>query len=66
MSLAKAFLQNGEQEIVLEYFELVSKYRKTDKLTERAETVKRDGMLDFGANQEYEIRGGLIERRRRW
>ena len=55
MTLAKALLEKGEKETVLEYFTLCSKFWKMDfgKLKEWSALVKQGEMPYFGANLLY-------------
>ena len=55
MSLARDLLQNGEQETVLQYFDLCRKFwgSGNDKLTQWTEEVRAGTMPDFGANLFY-------------
>jgi len=53
MSLAKAFLEQGEKEIVLEYSALCSKFWKKDKLDEWIAQVRRNEIPKFGAHLAY-------------
>jgi len=55
MTLAKALLEKGEKDTVLEYFTLCSKFWKMDhgKLKEWSALVKQGAMPDFGANLLY-------------
>jgi len=55
MSLARDLLQRGEQETVLQYFDLCRKFWQVgnEKLTQWSEEVKAGRMPDFGANLLY-------------
>ena len=55
MTLAKALLEKGEKDTVLEYFTLCSKFWKMDfgKLKEWSALVKQGKMPDFRANLLY-------------
>ena len=53
MRLALELLQRDEREVVLEYFELCSKFWPRDELNEWAALVKVGGIPDFGANLVY-------------
>jgi len=54
MLLAKELLEQGEQDIVLEYLELCGKFwKKTDKLKRWAATVRGGGIPEFGGNLAY-------------
>ena len=55
MTLAKALLEKGAKETVLEYFTLCSKFWKMDygKLKEWSARVKQGEMPNFGANLLY-------------
>ena len=55
MTLAKALLEKGEKEVVLQYFTLCSKFwkRHSGKLKEWSELVKQGKMPYFGANLLY-------------
>lgn len=53
MSLAKALLEKDEKEMVLEFFQLVSKFWKSEKLSTWIAEVKRDEIPKFGANLAY-------------
>jgi hypothetical protein len=54
MALAKELLEKGEKDVVLEYFELCSKFWKSErhlqKLNKWSAEVKEDKIPDFGAN----------------
>lgn len=53
MVLARELLAQGEREVVLEYFELCSKFWKREELTEWTKTVQEGGTPHFGANMRY-------------
>lgn len=53
MSLAAELLERGEQEVVLEYFELCSNFWSRPKLADWAAMVKGGRMPDFGGNLRY-------------
>ena len=53
MHLAQELLQRGEREVVLEYFDLCSKFWPRPRLEEWADVVKAGGIPDFGANLNY-------------
>lgn len=53
MSLAQALLQQGEKEVVLEFFQLVGKFWKDKKLNRWTKQVNQDKIPDFGANLSY-------------
>ena len=53
MRLAAELLERGEQEVVLEYFELCSNFWPSDKLKDWAALVKGGRTPDFGANLVY-------------
>ena len=53
MRLAADLLERGEQEVVLEYFELCSNFWPSDKLKDWAALVKGGRTPDFGANLVY-------------
>jgi hypothetical protein len=53
MSLANELLHKGEQEVVLEFFELVRKFWKSDKLDEWIKDVHAGRIPEFGANLLY-------------
>ena len=53
MRLALELLQRGEREVVLEYFDLCSKFWPRARLEEWADVVKAGGIPDFGANLNY-------------
>ena len=53
MRLAADLLERGEQEVVLEYFELCSNFWANDKLKDWAALVKGGRTPDFGANLNY-------------
>ncbi|MBU2528365.1 RNA polymerase subunit sigma-24 [bacterium] len=55
MALAKELLDKGEQEVVLEYFKLCSKfwYDRRGKLKEWSKEIKSGKLPDFGANLYY-------------
>lgn len=53
MGLAADLLERGEQEVVLEYFELCSNFWPSDKLKDWAALVKGGRTPDFGANMVY-------------
>ena len=55
MALAKELLQQGESAVVLEYFELCSRFWKSNRgrLAEWATTVKEGKIPNFGANLIY-------------
>lgn len=55
MQLAKALLEKGESDIVLEYFQRCGRFWKmgTDHLSAWTEAVKKGEIPDFGANLEY-------------
>ena len=56
MTLAKELLQEGERDVVLEFFELCSEFWKTGRegrLTEWSNAVKEGKIPDFGANLYY-------------
>jgi hypothetical protein len=53
MLLAKALLKKGEKEIVLEYFQLCSKFWKSDALMRWADVVEKGQIPKFRANLNY-------------
>ena len=53
MRLAADLLERGEQDVVLEYFELCSNFWPSDKLKDWAALVKGGRTPDFGANLVY-------------
>jgi tetratricopeptide (TPR) repeat protein len=55
MTLAKDLLEKREQDVVLEYFQLCSKFWKLhrDRLDQWSTAVKAGNMPDFGANLNY-------------
>lgn len=53
MSLAAELLERGEKDVVLEYFELCSKFWPSEKLADWAAMVKGGRMPDFGGNLVY-------------
>ena len=53
MTLAKELLKKGENEIVLEYCQLCSKFWKRDRLKQWADVVEEGRVPDFGANLLY-------------
>ena len=53
MSLAAELLERGEKEVVLEYFELCSKFWPSDKLADWTALVEGGRMPDFGGNLVY-------------
>lgn len=55
MTLAKELLEKGEREIVIQYFELCSKFWKghKDKLENWITIVRDGGIPEFGANLNY-------------
>jgi hypothetical protein len=53
MALAKELLEKGEPEIVLEYFELCSKFWRNGKLDQWTNEVRKGNDPDFGANLVY-------------
>jgi hypothetical protein len=55
MSLAKDLLEQGEEEVVLEYFELCRAFWEMHRgrLDEWTSTVKNGSIPDFGANLVY-------------
>lgn len=55
MELAKCFLECGECEIVLEYFEMCKKFWKSDRqrLNLWSDEVKANRIPDFGSNSVY-------------
>lgn len=53
MSLAAELLERGEKDIVLEYFELCSKFWASEKLADWAAMVEGGRMPDFGGNLIY-------------
>ena len=53
MQLAADLLERGEEEVVLEYFELCSNFWPSDKLKDWAALVKGGRTPDFGANLVY-------------
>ena len=53
MSLAAELLERGEKDVVLEYFELCSKFWPSEKLHDWAAMVKGGRMPDFGGNLVY-------------
>jgi hypothetical protein len=57
MRLAKALLEKGEKEVVIEYFDLCAKFWKpqTPRIAEWKTVVQKDGMPDFGANLLYQF-----------
>jgi hypothetical protein len=57
MRLAKALLEKGEKEVVLEYFDLCAKFWKPQfsRTTEWKAVVQKDEIPDFGANLLYQF-----------
>ena len=53
MRLAADLLERGEKDVVLEYFELCSKFWPSEKLDDWAAMVKGGRMPDFGGNLVY-------------
>jgi len=53
MLLAKELLRVGEKDVVLEYFELCSKFWENDSLEKWTTVVKSGGIPDFGGNLYY-------------
>lgn len=55
MQLAKALLEKGERDVVLEYFERCSKFWKMgqDRLAAWTASVKKGDIPNFGANLDY-------------
>jgi hypothetical protein len=55
MTLAKELLQKHEKDVVLEYFELCSKFWKLrrDRLDRWSAAVKEGEIPDFGGNLNY-------------
>ena len=55
MRLAKALLEKGEKETVLEYFDLCAKFwkLKRDRIDEWKAAIEKDKMPQFGANIFY-------------
>lgn len=53
MTLAKELLEQGEKDIVLEYFRLCSKFWQREELDEWAKVVEEGGKPDFGGNLRY-------------
>jgi len=53
MRLAAELLELGEKDVVLEYFELCSKFWPSEKLADGAALVKAGRMPDFGGNLVY-------------
>lgn len=53
MTLAKELLEKGQKDVVLEYFELCGQFWKSDKLKQWIESVKNDGIPNFGGNVAY-------------
>jgi hypothetical protein len=53
MSLAKELLEKGEQECVLQYFDLCRKFWRSDKLDEWAKDIQAGRIPAFGANLNY-------------
>ena len=53
MGLAAELLERGEKDVVLEYFELCSKFWPSEKLADWAAMVKGGRMPDFGGNLVY-------------
>ncbi len=55
LSLARDFLERGEKEVVLEYFELCRKFWKNEKgyLNKWADEVRNGNIPDFGGNLFY-------------
>ena len=53
MSLAKELLEQGEKDVVLEYFELCGQFWKNDKLKQWTAVVKGGGIPAFGGNLAY-------------
>lgn len=55
MALAKELLQEGEKAVVLEYFELCSKFWKSDRgrLAKWSDAVREGKIPNFGANLVY-------------
>jgi Flp pilus assembly protein TadD len=53
MTLAKELLKKGEKEIVLEYFQLCSKFWKRDRLKQWTDEVEKGRVPNFGGNLLY-------------
>jgi hypothetical protein len=55
MSLAKELLEKRERAIVIQYFDLCSRFWKSDygKLNEWKEIVKKGEIPEFGANLQF-------------
>lgn len=53
MSLAKELLENGDQETVLQYFDLCRKFWRSDKMDEWTKDIHEGRIPDFGANLIY-------------
>jgi hypothetical protein len=55
MTLAEDLLEEGERDVVLEYFSLCRKFWEMGKeeLDQWTEAVKAEKMPDFGANLDY-------------
>lgn len=53
MALAKELLERGEREVVLQYFDLCSRFWENPKLKQWAEEVRQGKIPDFGANLNY-------------
>ncbi|MEO2013312.1 MAG: hypothetical protein ABGZ53_02975 [Fuerstiella sp.] len=53
MSLALELLEKGEKEVILEYFQLCSKFWKSEKLKVWTDVVNRGGIPVFGGNLSY-------------
>ncbi len=53
MTLAKDLLEKGEQETVLQYFDLCRKFWRSDKLDEWTKDIHAGRIPDFGANLLY-------------
>ncbi|MFV1965372.1 MAG: tetratricopeptide repeat protein, partial [Pirellulaceae bacterium] len=53
MTLAKELLEKGEKEIVLEFFQLCSKFWERDRLKQWADDVEKGRVPKFGGNLLY-------------
>ena len=55
MMLAKELLNKDEKDVVIEYFKLCGSFWKMDRgrLKQWTDTVKNDGIPDFGTNLDY-------------
>jgi hypothetical protein len=53
MSLARHLLEKGEQEAVLQYFDLCRKFWRSEKLDEWTKDIQAGRIPDFGANLIY-------------